>query len=104
MIEKVNGNKMCDVGDILYRIKSGEIIIIKVIKAEQQELGHYAYRDYLGFSFFNRNFGKNIFKTEEEAKEKLNTQKLIEKKRKMLREYERQLNKELGIEFHLIIK
>lgn len=103
MVE-VDKEKMCEVGDILYRIKNNTIFPIKIIESKQMELGHYVYKDNFKNSFFSRAFGKVVFKTIEEAQLALKRKELIAEKRKKLLQYELALNAELGIESHMIIK
>lgn len=104
---KVDGTiKMCEVGDILYKITKGEIVEITVTDMRQNMFDTYIY-DYNGSKsnyFFNKNIGSNYFKTREEAEQKLQEKDNIAKKRKLLREYERKLNEELNLGNHYIIK
>ena len=52
-----------------------------------------------------RNRGENnLFKTKEEAEKEIQRRQNIVKKRQLLKEYERNLNKELGLEDHYIVK
>lgn len=99
-------------GDHAYRVtkifKSDESYIerIEITLAEFTggTFGHWYYRDNKGRSYFNRNIGKSCFRTKEEAEQEMRKRKNIVKKRKLLKEYERKLNEELGIEDHCIIK
>jgi len=90
-------------GDKLFRVgRDGidEITIIKIVTYPN----HYVYKDDHGHSFFNHTIGKSCFKTLEEAKKEVQKRENINKKRKLLKEYELKLNKELEIENHFIIK
>lgn len=100
-------------GDHAYRVtkifKSDEFYIerIEITLAEftgSTSFGHWYYRDNKGRSYFNRYVGKSCFRTKEEAEQEMQKRKNIVKKRKLLKEYERKLNEELGIEDHYIIK
>ena len=59
-------------------------------------IGHFVYIDDSNRSYFNRNIEK-MFKTEEEAENKINELKLVAEKKELLKKYEKELNKKLGI-------
>ena len=98
-----NCQDLCKVGDTIYRLtKTGiEPIIIT-------EINHYPHSVYRGTtkyqSYFNRSFGKSIFKTKEEAEEALWKRERIVEKRQKLKEYEALLNEKLNLEGHFIVK
>lgn len=98
-----NEKDLCQVGDTVYRLtKTGvEPIIIT-------EINHYPHSVYRGAnkyqSYFNRSFGKTIFKTETEAKNALYTRDRVAEKRQRLKEYEAVLNEELDLDGHFIVK
>lgn len=100
----IEGTKVCEVGDVFYRVIKGEITQVTITRAEKMQLGHYVYRDSSGRTIFNRNFGEYIFKTKEEAEKYLKRKEAIAKKKEMLKEYEDKLNQELGIGKHYFIK
>ena len=52
----------------------------------------------------DKNIFKSCFKTKEEAEKEIQRRQNIVKKRQLLKEYERNLNKELGLEDHYIVK
>lgn len=95
--------KLCDVGDTFYRVCNDRIRLITIAKVEKMTLGHYVYEDNDGHSYFNRALTKSCFKTEEEAKNEIQRRKKIKEKRNLLKEYERKLNKELGLKDHFVI-
>lgn len=95
--------ELCKVNDVLFKIKKdGTICPIKIIKIEHYP--HPVYRDNFRNSYFNKNIFKNCFKTKEEAKKEIQRRQNIVKKRQLLKEYERRLNKELGLEDHYYIR
>ena len=105
--------QLCKKGDKLYRVtkinKSDDLYVepIVITLAEftgSTSSGHWYYRDNKSRFYFNRNIGKSCFKTQEEAEREIQKRKDIIKKRELLKEYERKLNKELNIEDHYIIK
>ena len=53
---------------------------------------------------FERAFGKTIFLTLEDANKAIQNKISIAEKRKLLKEYERELNEKFGLEGHFIIK
>lgn len=95
--------QLLNVKDVMYRI--GKDFIEEVIITEIKDYSsHYVYKDNHGHSFFNRNVGKQYFKTREEAEEEVQQREMISKKRKILKDYELKLNDELGIKNHFVIK
>lgn len=108
-MKEIDTRKLCEVGDVLYKINrnsiSGPTQVI-VTSAKQTILGHYVYKHNKNErdSFFNRNIGHSLFKTKKEAEKELNRIEKCVLKRKLMKEYEIKLNKEMGIENHFIIK
>jgi hypothetical protein len=96
--------QLCEVGDTLYRVgaRTNSIQRIKIVRIEHYP--HCVYRDDAGHSYFNRSLSKSCFKTEEDAEAELHRREAIVSKRKLLKEYEVELNKILGLEDHYIIK
>ena len=94
--------KVCEVGDKMYRVGKHGITDIVIVDIKQYP--HYVYKDNLGNTYFNRNFNKAFFKTEEDAENELQLRKNIAKKRELLKEYEIQLNDKLGIKDHFVLK
>lgn len=95
--------KLYDVGDQLYRVGKYGVDLITIVEVKCYQ--HYVYKDDKGHSYFNHNIVKTCFRTMEEAKEEIRNRTLIAQKRKMLKEYERKLNKELNIsKEHYIVK
>lgn len=99
-----NENQLCSLGDKFYRITKGNVIQVEIVEVEHHTLGHYSYTDNFNYVYFNRNIKKLLFKTKEEAEKCLKIKSLIEKKKEILKEYEKKLNKELGIENNILIK
>ena len=100
----IEEEKVCEVGDVFYRVIKGEITRVTITRAEKMQLGHYVYKDSGGRTIFNRNFGEYIFKTKEDAEKHLKRKEMIAKKKEMLKEYEDKLNQQLGITRHYFIK
>lgn len=100
--------KLCEVGDIMWKCDTGfqvyktRITSVKYINSFRG--GHFVYRDEFGRSYFDKNFNKNIFFTEDDAQKEANKRSGIVMKKKMLREYEEQLNKQFGIVDHRWVK
>lgn len=95
--------QLCEVGDTFYKVvKDYNIKEIKI--TEVLNYGHYVYRDDYGTSYFNRSILKNCFKTREEAEKEVHKRTCIINKRELLKEYEKQLNEEFGLQNHHIIK
>lgn len=100
--------KLFEVNDILYKINRNKMegpFKTIITKVEQGGLGHYIYHcDAHPDSFFNSAVGRTYFISKEEAQAELLKIKKANKKRNLLKEYERKLNKELDLENHIIIK
>lgn len=100
-----NIKELCKVGDKLYCVSKNEVLEVTVIAIK-----HYPHSVYRvqrnGYynSYFNENFGKNVFKTYEEADIAKEHKLLITKKRELLKEYETELNEKLGLKDHIIIR
>lgn len=94
--------QLCEVGDILYRVCKNQISTIKIVDIVHYP--HCVYRADNGNSYFNRAFGKTLFKTQEEASKSVHRSQYISEKRDLMRKYERELNKKFGLEDHFIIK
>lgn len=94
---------LCSIGDIVYRITKNGVEAIKIVRIE-----HYPHAVYYGEnkhqSYFNRAFGKSIFKTKEEAEDELYRRERIKEKHQRLKEYEELLNEKLNLEGHFIVK
>lgn len=116
MEKKVKENEriqLCKVGDRLYRVskaKQSDELYVEPITITVSEfilikgtLGHWYYRDDKKHSYFNRNIGKNCFKTEEAKKEILRRHHMS-LKRRLLKNYEKKLNEVFEIGDHYIIK
>lgn len=98
--------KMCEIGDTLYRICKDRIIETTVTNIRQNMFDTCIY-DCDGRRsnyFFNKNIGSTYFKTKEEAEKKLQEKSKIIEKRRLLKEYERELNKKLDLKDHYIFK
>lgn len=96
--------RMCNVGEVFYKLLKDRVAKIQIVEVTHHALGHYVYRDDLGGSFFGRSFDQRVFRTEEEAELALKKKDLVKQKKALLQEYERQLNDEMGITDHFIIK
>lgn len=94
--------KLFNEGDILYRVSEKGINKITIIRVES--LPHYVYKDNLKHTYFNRNIKNTCFKTYEEAEKELQRRQNIKEKRKLLKEYETQLNEKFNIINHYIVK
>ena len=94
---------LCSIGDIVYRITKNGVEAIKIVRIE-----HYPHAVYYGEnkhqSYFNRAFGKSIFKTKEEAEAEITRREKIAGKKLLLQSYERTLNEELNLGNHFIVK
>lgn len=94
--------KLFDVGETLYRIGKAGITKITIVRIEQYP--HYVYYDDHNRSYFNHSMVKSCFRTYEEAVQATIRRDNIAEKRKMLKEYEKELNKKFNIEDHYIVK
>lgn len=94
---------MCKVGDTVYRLSKNGITEAKVIEIE-----HYPHAVYKlsGFadSYFDRAFGKTLFLTMEDANNAVRARANIAEKRKLLKNYETELNERFGLGDHRIVK
>ena len=94
---------ICDVGDTVYRLSKNGIVETKIAKIDHYP--HAVYRlEGCPESCFERAFGKTIFLTLEEANKAVQDKNNIAEKRRLLKEYERELNEKLNIKDHYIIK
>ena len=94
---------ICNVGDTVYRLSKNGIMETKVAKIDHYP--HAVYRlEGCYESYFDRAFGKTIFLTLEEANKAVQNKISIAEKRKLLKEYETELNKRFGLTDHFIIK
>ena len=93
----------CNVGDTVYRLSKNGIVETKIAKIDHYP--HAVYRlEGLSESYFERAFGKTIFLTLEDANKAVQDKINIAEKRKLLKEYEAELNKRFGLTGHRIIK
>lgn len=94
---------LCEVGDVVYRLAKNGVEAVKIVRIE-----HYPHAVYYGEnkhqSYFDRAFGKSIFKTREEAEAEITRREKIAGKKVLLQSYERTLNEELGLGDHYIVK
>lgn len=94
---------LCNVGDVVYHLTKTGITPMKIVAID-----HYPHSVYRGEekyqSYFNRSFGRVLFKTKEEAEEEQRKKERIQEKKQKLKEYEEVLNKELKLEGHFIVK
>lgn len=95
--------ELCKVGDKVYRLSKHGISETTVIGIEHYP--HTVYKlDGHNDSYFNRAFGRTLFKTYEDANDAIRIKTNIAKKREMLKDYETTLNEKLGLGNHRIIK
>jgi cell shape-determining protein MreC len=94
---------LCEVGDVVYHLTKTGITPITITAID-----HYPHSVYRGEdkhqSYFNRSFGRVIFKTKEEAEEEQWRRERIQEKKQRLKEYEELLNEKLRLEGHFIVK
>ena len=94
---------ICNVGDTVYRLSKNGIMEKK--KAKIDHYPHAVYRlENWPESYFERAFGKTLFLTLEDANKAVQNKINIAEKRKLLKEYETELNKRFGLTDHRIIK
>ena len=94
---------ICNVGATVYRLSKNGIMETKVTKIDHYP--HAVYRlEGCYESYFDRAFGKTIFLTLEDANKAIQNKISVAEKRKLLKEYERELNEKFGLEGHFIIK
>lgn len=97
-----DNEQLCEVGDVLYKVYKDRVKKIIIMKVKQ--LPHFVYIDDYGTSYFNRAIRKSCYKTFEEASLAADKNVNIAKKRELLKEYEREINKTFNLENHYIIK
>lgn len=68
----------------------------------EYNLDHWTISSYTKRCIYERDIGTKIFKTQAEAEEFLKTQKLKKLKKKKLKEFEKTLNEELGLDTYII--
>ena len=94
---------ICNVGDTVYRLSKNGIMETTIAKIDHYP--HAVYRlENWPESYFERAFGKTIFLTLEDANKAIQNKISVAEKRKLLKEYERELNEKFGLEDHFIIK
>ena len=107
--------QLCKVGDKLYRVaklyKRDEFWVepITITSAnfytsENHYNDHWVYHDDKNRYYFNSSLNISCFKTEKEAKDEIQRRYNIKKKRQLLREYEKELNKKFNMKDHYIVK
>lgn len=94
---------MCKVGDTVYRLSKNGITETKVIEIEHYPHAVYRLAGWAD-SYFDRAFGKTLFLTMEDANNAVRAKANIAEKRRLLKEYERELNEKLNLENHFIVK
>lgn len=96
--------KICEVGDVLYKVKqTGEIV--KITIAEVIDYGtHYIYKDENKGTHLNRTIRKTCFRTMEEAEKEVWRLQDIKEKKALLKEYERELNAKYNLGNHFFVK
>lgn len=99
-----NHIKQCQIGDKFYRIIKDRIVPIQIMRVTHHELGHYTYEDDLNCTHTGRAFDSSLFRTKEECEEELRRRQNVKEKRRLMKEYERELNEKLNIKDHYIIK
>ena len=102
MIAQEEEIELFKIGDILYRVGKEDISQITIMDIKHYP--HCVYKDDYGRSYYNHTIRKSCFKTLEEAKQEVQRRENIAKKRKYLKEYELQLNEQLNIQNHFIVK
>ena len=96
--------RQCQTGDKFYRIIKDKIIPVQIIRVTHHKLGHYTYEDDLKGIHIGSAFGGSLFRTQEECEEELRRRQNVREKRKLMKEYERELNEKFGLKDHFIIK
>lgn len=101
--------QLCNEGDKLFKITRKGIVEVTIKEINHYTYsygagGHYAYKDDTNNHYLARAFGVTLFTTKEEAEAYLSRKQYIATKRKLLQEYERQLNEEFNLTDHFIIK
>ena len=93
--------QLFNIGDELYAITKDGMQKIVITDVERADLGHYIYRAGKR-TYFNRTFGKTLFKTEEECKHAIWRINAIKEKRRLLKEYEEKINAVFSLSDHHI--
>lgn len=93
--------QLFNVGDELYAITKDGPTKVVITNVERADLGHYIYRAGKR-TYFNRTFGKTLFKKEKECWNAVWRMETIEEKRQLLKQYEEVLNKKLNLSDHHI--
>ena len=93
--------QLFNIGDELYAITKDGCSKVVITDVERAELGHYIYKAGKR-TYFNRNFGKTLFKAEEDCKHAIWRIEIIKEKRRLLKQYEEVLNKKLNLLDHHI--
>ena len=93
--------QLFNVGDELYAITKDNPAKVIITDVERAELGHYIYKAGKR-TYFNRNFGKTLFRTEEECKHAIWKIEIIKEKIRLLKQYEEMLNASFGLSDHHI--
>ena len=94
---------ICNVGDTVYRLSKNGIIETKITTRDPYPPAVYRLENWPE-SYFERAFGKTLFLTSEDANKAVQDKVNIAEKRKLLKEYETELNKRFGLTDHRIIK
>lgn len=93
--------QLFNIGDELYAITKDGATKVIITSLERAELGHYIYKAGKR-TYFNRNYGKTLFRTEEECKHAIWRINTIKEKRQLLKQYEEMLNTSFGLSDHHI--
>lgn len=93
--------QLFNIGDELYAVTKDGATKVIITSLERAELGHYIYKAGKR-TYFNRNYGKTLFKTEDECLKAIWRIETIKEKRQLLKEYEEVLNKKLNLLDHHI--
>ena len=93
--------QLFNIGDELYAITKDGPAKVVITDVERAELGHYIYKAGKR-TYFNRNFRKTLFRTEEECKHAIWRIEIIKEKRRLLKQYEEMLNTSFGLSDHHI--
>ena len=93
--------QLFNIGDELYAVTKDGPAKVVITDVERAELGHYIYKAGKR-AYFNRNFGKTLFRTEEECKHAIWRINTIKEKSRLLKLYEEMLNNSFGLSDHHI--
>ena len=91
--------QLFNIGDEIYAVTKDGCSKVVITDVERAELGHYIYKAGKR-TYFNRNFGKTLSKTEEECKYAIWRIEIIKEKRRLLKQYEEMLNTSFGLSDH----